>query len=134
MTRPPDWPERLYDVIAAYQGGVFVWGQRDCWHLVMDTVEAVSGSRPYADLPAYDSAAGAARLLVEWGFAGIGDALAAVLPEVPPSLALRGDVGVIDEDGGEAGVVVIGADVLGMAPAGLTRVPRGRLKRAYRVG
>ncbi len=134
MSRPPDWPERLYDVIAAYQGGIFVWGQRDCWRLTMDTVEAVSGARIYADLPAYNSATGAARLLVERGFAGIGDALAAVLPEVPPSLAQRGDVGVIDEDGGEAGVVVIGADVLGMAPTGLTRTPRARLKRAYRVG
>ncbi|MGQ3671644.1 DUF6950 family protein [Xanthobacter sp. TB0136] len=94
----------------------------------------VSGARPYADLPGYDGAAGAARLLVERGFAGIGDALAAVLPEVPPALAQRGDVGVIDENGEEAGVVVIGADVLGMAPAGLTRVPRARLKRAFRVG
>ncbi|MGQ3674246.1 DUF6950 family protein [Xanthobacter sp. TB0139] len=134
MTRLRHWPDRLDDVIAAYQGGIFVWGERDCWRLVLATVEAVSGAAIYADLPAYDSATGAARLLVERGFNGIGDALAAALPEVPPSLAQRGDVGVIDEAGGEAGVVVIGADVLGMAPAGLTRLPRARLKRAFRAG
>lgn len=110
-----------------------MWGA-DCWRLVMDTVEAVSGERLYADLPAYSSAMGAARLLKERGFDSVGDALAAVLSEVPPALAQRGDVGVVEDRGGEAGVVVIGADVLGMAPAGLARVPRARLKRAFRVG
>ena len=134
MTRVKHWPDRLEDIIAAYQGGVFIWGVRDCFRLTMDVAKALTGADPYADLEPYDSEMGAARRLVERGFASLGDALAAVMPEVPPALAQRGDVGVVDEAGTDAGVVVIGTDVVGMSQRGLTRVPRSRLVRAFRVG
>lgn len=134
MARVKNWPDRLEEVIAAYQGGVFVWGSRDCFRLTMDVALALTGTDPYADLEPYDSETGAARRLVERGYATLGDALAAVLPEVPPSMARRGDVGVVDEAGTDAGVVVIGADVVGMSQRGLTRVPRSRLMRAFRIG
>ncbi|WP_454914977.1 DUF6950 family protein [Xanthobacter sediminis] len=134
MSRVKHWPDRLEEVIAAYQGGVFAWGERDCFRLTMDVTAALTGTDPYADLEPYDSETGAARRLVERGFTSLGDALAAVLPEVPPSMARRGDVGVVDEAGTDAGVVVIGADVVGMSQRGLMRVPRSRLVRAFRVG
>lgn len=82
----------------------------------------------------YRTARGAAIRLARHGFRGVGGALAAVLEEVPPALARRGDVGVVLEQGAEAGVVVLGTELAGMAPAGMTIVPRERLVRAFRVG
>lgn len=132
--RLPDWEERLAVVIAAYQGGVFVWGERDCFRLPVDVARAVSGLVLWSDVRPYRCARGAAVRLARHGFREVGEALAAVLPEVPPAQARRGDVGVAIEGGRDAGVVVLGAEIAGMAPAGLTIVPRERLARAFRVG
>ncbi|MFG1188612.1 DUF6950 family protein [Xanthobacter flavus] len=127
-------PDRLADVIAAYQGGVFVWGQRDCFRLPVDVARAVAGLVLWPDVRPYRCARGAALRLARHGFRNVGDALAAVLPEVPPAPPRRGDVGVVLEQGAEAGVVVLGTELAGMAPAGMTIVPRERLVRAFRVG
>lgn len=130
-----DWEERLAEVIAAYQGGVFIWGVRDCFRLPLAVVEAVTGDRLWAGVRPYRSARGAALRLARHGFREVGDALAAVLPECAASFAGRGDVGVISEDGREAGVAVLGHELAGVAPgAGLTILPRARLVRAFRVG
>lgn len=132
--RLPDWEDRLSDVIAAYQGGVFVWGQRDCFRLPVDVARAVAGFVLWPDVRPYRCARGAAVRLARHGFRGVGDALAAVLPEVPPALARRGDVGVALDSGAEVGVVVLGGEILGMALAGVAIAPRDRLVRAFRVG
>lgn len=132
--RLPDWEDRLAAVIAAYQGGVFMWGARDCFRLPMDVVRAVSGQVLWPDVRPYRCARGAAARLARHGFREVGEALAAVLPEVPPAQARRGDVGVAIEGGRDAGVVVLGAEIAGMAPAGMTIAPRDRLARAFRVG
>lgn len=131
--RLPDWEARLAAVLAAYQDGVFAWGQRDCFRLQVDVAAAVAGLRLWPDLRPYRCARGAAVRLARHGFRTVGDALAAVLPEVSPALARRGDVGVV-EGRAEAGVVVLGSDLAGMAPDGMTIVPRERLYRAFRVG
>lgn len=132
--RLPNWEARLAAVLAAYQDGVFAWGQRDCFRLPVDVAAAVAGLRLWPDLRPYRCARGAAVRLARHGFRTVGDALAAVLPEVSPALARRGDVGVVVEGMAEAGVVVLGADLAGMAPEGMTIVPRERLTRAFRVG
>ena len=133
--RLPDWEQRLAAVIAAYQAGGFVWGSRDCFRLTVDVARAVAGLSLWPDLRPYRCARGAAVRLARYRFAGVGDALAAVLPEVPPALARAGDVGVVIEGNAEAGVVVLGAEIVGMAPGrGLTVLPLVRLHRAFRVG
>lgn len=132
--RLPDWEARLAAIIAAYQVGAFAWGQRDCFRLPVDVTAAVAGLHLWPDLRPYRSSRGAAVRLARHGFRTVGDALAAVLPEVPPALAGRGDVGTVTENGAEAGVVVLGAAVAGMAPMGLTIIPRDRLFRAFKVG
>lgn len=134
-TRLADWEQRLADLIAAYQGGGFVWGVRDCFRLPQDVARAVAGLSIWSDVRPYRTARGAAIRLARHGFAGVGDALAAALPEAPPAAARRGDVGIVLKDGAQAGVVVLGAEIAGMAPdGGLTILPRARLVRAFAVG
>jgi len=107
--RLPDWEERLADVIAAYQGGVFVWGRRDCFRLPVDVAHAVAGLVLWPDVRPYRTARGAATRLARHGFRVLGHAAAAV-------------------------VVVLGTALARLAPAGMTIVPRERLWRAFRVG
>lgn len=129
-----DWETRLAAVLDTYQQAGFAWGVRDCFRLPQDVVRAVTGRDIWPEVRPYHSARGALQRLARHGFRGVGDAFADVLEEMPAAWALRGDVGVVIEDGVEAGVVVLGAELAGMAPDhGLTILPRARLARAFRV-
>lgn len=133
--RRPDWEGRLAEVLAAYQAGGFAWGVRDCFRLPLAAARAVAGLDLWPDVRPYRCGRSAALRLVRHGFDGVGDALAAVLPEMHPAFAGRGDVGVVIEAGAEAGVVVLGAEIAGVAQGrGLTILPRSRLVRAFKVG
>lgn len=132
--RLPDWEARLDVVIAAYQGGVFIWGERDCLRLPLECAEAVTGRRFVHLVPAYRSGAGAALALRRRGFSGVGDALGSHFEEIAPAFAGRGDIGIVIEDGTEAGAVVLGAHVSGIGRTGLSILPRSRVSRAFRVG
>ncbi|MFG1371482.1 hypothetical protein V5F32_04830 [Xanthobacter oligotrophicus] len=132
--RLPDWEQRLADVVAAHQGGVFVWGSRDCFTFVRETVFRLTDQCIWPEIR-YGGPRQATVRLRRHGFRTVSDALADVLPEVPPALARAGDVGVVIEGNAEAGVVVLGAEIVGMAPGrGLTVLPLVRLHRAFRVG
>ena len=120
-------------MIAAYHGGVFACGERDCFHFPLDAAEAVTGRDIRAAAPSYRSPFWAAVELRRKAFRGVGDAFASAFPEISPSRASRGDIGVVIESGAESGVVVLGAQVIGIAQAGLTILPRSRLSRAFRV-
>lgn len=138
--RHAGWEMAFVDAVAAHQAAPFGFGTSDCLTLVADVDLAMTGHDPLAGRRgSYDSAAGAAALLAEMGFADVGAALAATYPEVAPAEARRGDAGVVDSDGTLAAVVVMGDRVMGKAPgtsngAGVTFWPRSALLRAFRVG
>ncbi|MAB00099.1 MAG: hypothetical protein CMN87_12075 [Stappia sp.] len=137
------WEERVLDVIADHQGRPFEWGGRrggsDCHMMAMDAVEAVTGADPYADERGrYRTAIGALRRFTARGFSGLGDAYAAVLDEVPPSLARRGDIGLVqvaDASGrlAEAAVVILPPHAYGKSEQGALRLPLSAVTRAFRV-
>ncbi|MBI1246168.1 MAG: hypothetical protein GC202_14295 [Alphaproteobacteria bacterium] len=116
----------------------FAWGSSDCLSLAADMVEALTGVDPMKGLRRYRSAAGAARVLSGLGFSDLEAAIAAVLPAQSLTLARRGDIGVLAQDGGNgrliSTVLVAGEMAFGRTPAGRIAVPVLNLKSAYRVG
>jgi hypothetical protein len=135
MTRFGNWPSRLFDFVAERWEAPFVWGENDCVLFAADAVLAITGG----DLAAqhrgtYDSALGAARLLKELG--GIESLpVAAGLEEVPPLMAQRGDVVLVDqEERGPTLAVVVGEFVAGPGPNGVAYLPASSAVRAWRVG
>ena len=131
--RRADWETGLAAVICTHQEAAFAWGVRDCFTLVREAVWRQTGICIWPEVR-YASAAQAAARLRRHGFRRLGDALADVLPEIAPAAAGRGDVGVVLEAGADAGVIVLGPELAGIAPeAGLTILPRGRLVRAFKV-
>lgn len=134
MTRVQDWPVRMLDAIRDHQRQPFAWGTSDCMQMVCDAAGAMTGARPYAATRgAYDSKHGAARCLAEHGFASIVEALAAVYEEVPPALAQRGDIGILQTEGLTAALVCEGRYFIGKSPDGALAVPRHKILKAFRV-
>lgn len=128
-----DWEDRLTSVVAKHTDAPFQWGSSDCFALPMDMVKAMTGKDPWAKARKYKSEKGAARMLAKYSFKNVGEAFAAVLQEIPPAFAGRGDIGVIKNNGAICGVVVLGHELAGKSPEGLLRFSRDRLSRAFRV-
>ncbi|SOC22009.1 DUF6950 family protein [Rhodobacter maris] len=136
VTRRADWRARLHAEIEAHRREGFAWGRRDCaLGLAAGAVLAMTGE----DLAAawrgrYRSASGAARVLRAAGFDSLGDAVAAVLPEIHPSQAHVGDIAFLDE--GEIGAlgIVNGGTLIVLGLDGIGPRERAAAVRAFKVG
>lgn len=138
MTRREDWPERLLEAVARHDVLPYSLGESDSYMLTMDAVLAMTGAEPWPEVRgSYSTALGAAKLLRQRGFSNEAEAFASVFPEVPPALAIRGDIGVVPvpHGAGFAGVVCIGTGFVGKHAdrSGTIRVPRSAVLRAFRV-
>ena len=142
--RRPGWELRLLEVVADHSRRPFAWGGvgggSDCHMMAMDAVVAVTGADPYADERGrYSTRRGALRRFRARGFGWLGEAYAAVLDEIPPAHAQRGDIGLVLVDDGkggtvEAAVVMLPPHAHGKSETGAVRVPVSAVTRAFRVG
>ncbi|MTH95182.1 hypothetical protein [Roseibium sp. RKSG952] len=138
------WDKRLFAVIARHEQLPFGWGGdnggSDCWMMAMDAVEAVTGTRYFADERGrYKTLIGSKRRLTANGFDDLSACYASLFAPVSKMRAQRGDIGiveVIDQRGRavECSVVVMGTYAIGKGPDGTVRVPVTHLKAAFRVG
>lgn len=136
VTRRPDWRARLSAEIEAHRCEAFSWGARDCaLGLAAGAVEAMTDT----DLRRgwrgkYRTAAGALRALRASGYETLGDATAAVLPEVHPAFARDGDLALIEE--GQIGALAIfnGSTLIVLTLDGLGVRERDAARRAFKVG
>lgn len=138
LTRLPDWRARFAAEIDRQRGISFSWGKQDCvLGLAGGVVRALSGED--MTLPwrgRYRSARGARRALRESGFASLGDAIAAHLPEVHPDFADIGDLAMIDAEGPLQAALAI-FDLSGLivlTEAGHGHLPREAARRAFKIG
>ncbi|MBA5779502.1 hypothetical protein H2509_20420 [Stappia sp. F7233] len=137
--RREDWQERLIEAVQQHAERPFSWGGTDggtdCFMLAMDAAKAVTGTDPYADERGrYKTRIGALRRFRKRGFGWLEDAFAAVFEPVPVPLAQRGDIGLVEADGQDCAVVVIGAEAVGKSERGTIRVPVKTLRKAFKVG
>jgi len=118
MNRLPDWQTRFSDFGKARARMPFAWGSNDCCSFAAASVQAITGRNPMAGVAAYDTEAGAARLILR---AGNLRALASQYlgDPVPPALAAVGDVVLVINEGREALGVCNGVNVIGPGPAGI---------------
>lgn len=131
--RQKGWEARHKAVVEKHMALPAEWGVSDCYQFPDENVEALLGERMHRDPLGYKTETGAARKLRKRGFADVGEAFAARFSEVPPSLAQRGDIGVIERDGKVYGGVFT---ALGFAARGVRTLefhPASAVSRAYRV-
>lgn len=145
--RHSGWEIALVETLSLQQATPFAWGKSDCITRIADLALAMTHVDPMLDLRGtYDSAAGSAGILKDLGFDDIEAALAANFEGCAPSMARRGDCGIVVTEAGKrpvkAGVIVMGEYLLGCAlpimpetdALGAIWLPRERLVAAYRIG
>lgn len=134
MSRVVDWEKRLKAAIGKHQALPSQYGLSDCYLLPDDAVEAVTGSTMYgAAARRYKTPAGAAKQLRRRGFETVEDAFRAKFVEIAPSLAQRGDIGVIDSDGEICGGVFTAIGFAVRDERAVVFLPISRVKTAFRV-
>lgn len=140
------WEDRFLEAVENHSQRPFSWGGAatgegsDCFEMCMDVAKAITGDDPYEDERGrYKTRLGALRRFKKRGFAWLADAYAAVFVEIHPSMARRGDIGlvsVIDENGKQVdcSAVVVGTVAIGKSETGTIRIPVDQLKTTYKVG
>ena len=111
----------------------FSWGGSDCCLFVCDGIEAMTGTDPGARWRGlYLSEKGARRVLRDNG--GVRGLASLILGEpIPPPLAGRGDVVLIDTPDGEALALCIGANIAAQGATGIEFHPPSAAKAAWKV-
>ncbi len=132
--RRDDWENRLGAVVAKHQALPGEWGVSDCYAIPDDAVGALTGDLMYPKARTYKTEAGAAKQLRKHGFENVAEAFAAKFPEVPPILAQRGDIGVIERDGQFSGGVFTSIGFLTRAHGHPVEfLPVSAVTRAFKV-
>jgi len=131
-TRHLDWQSRLAAFLAGRMATPFAWGTHDCCIFACDAVLAQTGHDPADGLRAHRTAQEAAQTLADHG--GVAALATARLgPEILPTLAAVGDVGLVQVDGRDALAVCAGSFWLAPGASGLASLPHDRALRAWRA-
>jgi hypothetical protein len=106
LKRFTDWEARLAGFILARRGMPFAWGTNDCALFVCDAIVALTGIDPALMFRGqYDNKLSALRALREEGHSDFEHAISRLcirhaFEEIHPAMAQRGDVVVLDSEGG----------------------------------
>lgn len=131
--RLQDWPVRLAAFIEARQARAFSWGDSDCCLFVCDGVAEITGEDPAQRWRGlYSSEKGARRLIRDNGGV-VGLASLAFGQPVPPLLAGRGDVVLVDTPGGDALALCIGDRLAAQGAIGIDYLPLSSAKAAWKI-
>jgi hypothetical protein len=133
VTRVAGWETALVRVIEAHSTQPFSWGGSSCFAMADDAIEAVRGESSLRQFCTFKTEAGAAKRLKRTGFADIGDLFASLLPEIPPSLAQRGDIGVILREGVLSAGIFTSFGFASKAEHGVIYEPITAVSRAFKV-
>lgn len=137
MKRLPNWRARLADEMDRQRQEPFAWGRHDCaLGLAAGAVEAITGENLREGIGGYKTPRGALLALRRAGYSSLAEAISARLPEIHPSQAQIGDIGLIPSEGdiGAALCVVDASGVIVMTDHGHGRRPRADMITAYKVG
>ena len=133
--RPADWMQRLDRVLESWRTRPFVWGQSDCVHFALDVLQAVSAKNwQGVELPAYETAVGAYRVLCRLRFHSLEEAVTAFLgASIAPERAQRGDLVTLPTPQGLALGVCTGLYAAAPGPHGLVFCKLHSIQHCWRT-
>lgn len=129
MSRVLQWERELQRFLTEYRDRPFAWAENDCATFATEWIRRCTGQS--IELPAYDDATGAGRLMAE----GMTSLVTARLgePMASPLRAMRGDIGLIPMDDRQGLGVVEGRHVASPGADGLVLVDRMALIAAWSI-
>lgn len=140
MMRREGWERALLEALESAAARPFAWGEHDCSLFAADIVLAMTGVDAAAQLRGgYRSAAGAARVLKRFAGGGLMEAVERItrelgMPEIPPPLAQRGDVVLLENAGRTIlGVIDTHGLIAALGEDGALQLPLACARRAWRL-
>lgn len=131
------WEKRLKVVVEKHQALPSDYSLSNCYIIPDDAVEALTGARMhpkvYNGKNCPKTEKGAAKRLLRNGFRNVEEAFAARFSSIPPSLAQRGDIGVVERDGVVSGGVFTAIGFMARNAEKVVFLPVSQVKTAYRV-
>jgi len=119
--------------LARHIAAPFEWDESDCG-FAFSVVRAITGFDAIAGLRGYEDGPEALRRLRAAGYPSVLDLVAAHFPEIPPSEAMRGDLGYpATVEPLMSPAVINGPVAHSKSLAGPVVVPRGLIVRAFAV-
>lgn len=131
--RVKGWEKALNAVIEKHRALPSKYGISDCWLIANDAVEAVIGVRMFPGVT-YTSEMGAAKELRSRGFKTVADAFEEIFEPIPPSLAQRGDIGVVESGGQLCGGFISSVGFVTRNDNEVMILDVLSIKTAYKVG
>lgn len=134
VSRVENWEKRLKDVIEKHHRLPSEYGVSDCYLIVDDAVEAVTGQRMFSNV-SYNSEIGAAKELRKRGFNNVEEAFTSKFVEIPVALAQRGDIGTILNSNNEiCGGVFTSVGFMVRSEKHILFISLSEVKTAFKVG
>jgi hypothetical protein len=132
LERQPGWPLHLEHAIERARGQAFDWTGHNCATFAADCVAAITGVRLHGRFAALMATERRARAFGPALAARVDDVLGAAR-RVPPRLAQRGDVVLVDVHPGPALAVCVGAKAAAVSPEGLVFVGMEAVRCAWHI-
>ena len=136
MERLPDWQSRLQAYLDAVAARTFDLGQHDCALFSAGAVQAMTGVDLARGFRGYASLKSGLSKLRAKGYDRLVDYVAVCCHEVPPLLAVPGDVVLLEGEDlldGMALGILQGRMVYALSVTGLGLVPRAFVTRAFHI-
>ncbi len=127
--RYEDWPKRMEQAISRNEGKAFRYGRFDCVSFAADVIEDMTGEYPHSFT--YSTKAEAEAIFAEHG--NLESIVSTIFEPIPPKMAKRGDLVMVEQDGGSLGICIGSRVVLPARPEGLARVPLNEAIAAWSV-
>lgn len=119
MKRRENWRVPFFEAIEAHRPHRFAWGTHDCAILTADAIAAITGVDLAAELRGrYSTREEADELLKAYGYGSTVAILAPRFDEIPPALAIVGDVAIVPTRWGPATAPVVGSEIVVFSPGG----------------
>ncbi|EJF91690.1 DUF6950 family protein [Bartonella tamiae] len=132
--RADGWAVALGCVVEKHNELPFQYGVSDCGQFAADAIEAVIGKDILKPYRLYRTKIGAARVLRKSGFLNLGALFAKHFKEGSLSLAMRGDIGVVDYQGELCAGVFTGTGFACKGENGIIFADYSQIERVFEVG
>lgn len=127
--RYEDWPTRLEQAISRHEGKAFRYGRFDCVIFCADVIEDMTGEYPHSFV--YSNRKEAEAIFAEYG--SLESIVDSLFERKPPKAAQRGDLVMVEQDGGSLGICIGSRVILPARPQGLARLPLREAIAAWSV-
>ncbi|WP_157755053.1 DUF6950 family protein [Variovorax boronicumulans] len=130
--RHADWQERFAAYVGDRMAMPFDWASNDCCTFAAGAVKAITGADLMADVPAYDSALAAGRLIEDGG--GLQALVTSMLGQpMSPLMAAVGDVVLLTNEGRDLLGICNGVNAIAPGPVGLVALEMNAASVAWKI-